>query len=214
MCFGCCAKGRKPCSSCWRESRLVSLFETWQSFICKHLCCWNTSFHSFSFGTIPSLLLCSNPTWADLHGFSVVGTIIWTVLCGLMWNDWGVQVYLSFPARFTFFLSSLLSVCSFILGCLLYFSYYLRDNCCNAYIVWSPTGWEINTCCQPNTVSFLLSSVKFKNPMIWLTDDSIKERWTIKNENKLINDGKSQTSCLILYNFIHLSNIIIRCTKF
>lgn len=68
-----------------------ALVETWQSLRRKHLRRWNTSFHSFAFGAIPSPLsspfLRSEPTWAHLHGFSVVGTIIWTVLCGLMWND-------------------------------------------------------------------------------------------------------------------------------
>lgn len=90
-----------------------------------------------------SLFLCSFPTWGDLHGCSAVGTVIWTVLCGLMWNDWGVQVYLSFAVRFTFFRSFLLSVCSFTLGSLRYFSYYLWDNCCNAYIVEDILGGEL-----------------------------------------------------------------------
>lgn len=48
-CFGSGAEGRKPNWSHFRESRLISFFETWQSFICKHLCCWNTSFWFFSF---------------------------------------------------------------------------------------------------------------------------------------------------------------------
>lgn len=43
---------------------------------------------------------------------SFFGTVICAVLCGLMWNDWAGQVYLSFAVRFTFLPSSLLSVCS------------------------------------------------------------------------------------------------------
>lgn len=132
-------------------------------------------FHLESF----PLFLCSAPTWDDLHGSSSIGTIICAVLCGLMWNDWGVQVYLSFAVWFTFFLSSLLSVCSFILGSLLYFSYYLRDNCCNAYIVWRPTGWEINTSCQPNAARMLLSAVSSTNLNICLF--CLDSGWWIKS---------------------------------
>ena len=103
------------------------------------------------------LVLYAALTWTKFHGCSFFGTISCTVLCGLICNDgvggwggWGgqgEQVYLFFPVRFTFFLSSLLSVCSFILGSVLYFSYYLRDNCCNTYIASRPAGGggEINT---------------------------------------------------------------------
>lgn len=48
-CFGSGAEGRKPNWSRFRKSRLISFFETWQSFICKHLCCWNIYFWFFSF---------------------------------------------------------------------------------------------------------------------------------------------------------------------
>lgn len=65
-------------------------------------------------------LFFSSSTWTDLHGCSFSGAIICTILHGLLRNDWAEQVYLSCTVRFTFFLSSLLSVYSFILGCLSY----------------------------------------------------------------------------------------------
>lgn len=135
-CFGRGAEGRKPNWSRFRESRLISFFVTWQSYmqtsvLLKYILLILFFFHLEWF----SLFLCSFPKWGNLHRCSAVGTVIWTVLCGLMWNDWRVQVYLSFALRFTFFLSFLLSVCSFALGSLLYFSYYLWHNCCNPYIV-------------------------------------------------------------------------------
>lgn len=57
-------KGGSPIEAA-SEPRLISFFETWQSFICKHLCCWNTSFWFFSFSiwndSIP--LLIPNMRW-------------------------------------------------------------------------------------------------------------------------------------------------------
>lgn len=127
--------------------------ETWQRFISKHLHCWNTSLNFFV--SLESFPFCSAPTWTDLHGCFSIGTIICTVLCGLMRNDWGGQVYLSFAVRFTFFLSSPLSVGSFILGSLLYFSDYLRDNFCNRDL----QGRAIDTSCQTNAARILLTKI-------------------------------------------------------
>lgn len=113
-CFGCGAKGRKPRS---RESRLVSQPASLRpgSNLLANICA--AEIHPFNFSSFWTLSLSSffthaASTWTDFHGCSFCsGTIICTVLCGLMWNDWGGQVYLSFAVRFTFFLSSLLSVC-------------------------------------------------------------------------------------------------------
>lgn len=48
-CSGGGAGGQEPNWSRFREARLISFFETWQSFLCEHLGCWNTSFWFFSF---------------------------------------------------------------------------------------------------------------------------------------------------------------------
>lgn len=130
-CFGSGAEGRKPI---WSRFRVeidqilwdLAVIYMQTSVLLKYILLILFFFHLEWF----SLFFCSFPTWGDLHGCSAVGTVIWTVLCGLMWNDWGVQVYLFFAVRFTFFPSFLLSVCSFTLGSLCYFSYYLWDNCC------------------------------------------------------------------------------------
>lgn len=141
----------------WLESeraRWSALSETWQSLRRTHICA--AEMHPFILVRLepfPPLSLVLSALGANLSPFAWLLCRWYNNLDSIVWAyvEWlgGVQVYLSFPARFTFFPllpCSLPAPSSFAAFSI--FLHYLRDNCCDAHTAWRRPGWQINS--QPN----------------------------------------------------------------
>lgn len=119
----------------------------------------------FSFGTTPSSSLSPD-----------VNLFAWVLRCWYLNLDSIVWAYVEWLGSLgLFILRCEVYILPFLPAlCLLRHPppHYLRDNCCSAYIVWRPTGWEINTSSQPNAASSFPSPVSSGNLKLQLPRNS------------------------------------------